>query len=582
MYKSLIATLLIALAFPFPASALVKTNESGNTIVDKREYPIIFIHGAAGAELEKGGTNLWPAYLGGLINDSGALQMALNSDGKTDCCGEVTAPRVMRYASGYDSMNMGMIGVYQGFYDYMDALGYGYEEASKDGKVYYDFTYDWRKDNRDHTKSLDVKVRNVLKETKADKVILIGHSMGGLQARLYMKDPKRAANVGGVIFIGTPHHGAPQVYSAYTEGYNFGNPKVSSSRMWEVMKNWPAGYQLLPDYPAVQDDETGKFWTLEDMYVNGGFFSSQEYNHAVGGWMGHGEQKYLPKSGLPNAQFAKDTIAFHKYLGDSVDKYPWVKYYHIAGDGKPTLQYLRVAKETRPGFDLPILVVERVETNNGDGTVAAAGAKIEGVEEHIKVIGEHAALPGIPAVTKNVTRMREIINNETFRYGISELIKTYAEGELPTLATYKKSGGPSDTQKDAQRSLVEAIFTTLFMGVPDEKKIQLRDEVRDRAVRSFENATVNIHIAAEGTQEEDTMYLVIKGFQVVDSGSGTIDGASVTVTVDNYTTLRAIAHHQTSAQEALRAGSISFSGTGAIEGLKSKMMTWFLRYGYRK
>jgi len=65
-------------------------------------YPIIFVHGAAGSELDKGGTNLWPGSIGGIINDSSAAQMALNSDGKTDCCGKVTATKVLRYGAGYD------------------------------------------------------------------------------------------------------------------------------------------------------------------------------------------------------------------------------------------------------------------------------------------------------------------------------------------------------------------------------------------------------------------------------------------------------------------------------------------------
>lgn len=579
MRNFLLSFFFFSLLVPQVASALVKT-VGEHTVTDKRDYPIIFIHGAAGAELEKGGTNLWPAYLGGLINDTVALQMALNSDGKTDCCGEVLAPRVMRYASGYESVK-GLAAVYQGFYDYMANEGYGYEDPSEDGKVFYDFAYDWRKDNRSHTKALEVKVHNVLKETKADKVILIGHSMGGLQARLFMKDAKRASKVAGVIFIGTPHHGAPQVYYAYTEGYNFGNPKVSPTRMWEVMKNWPAGYQLLPDYPAVQDDETGKFWTIEDMYVNGGFYSSQEYSHAQGGWTGHGVEKYLPKSGLPNSAFAKDTIAFHQYLGESVDKYPWVRYFHIAGDGKPTLQYLVAKKVTRPGMDLPVLELTRVETNNGDGTVATRGAQIEGVEEYIKVTGEHAALPGIPAVTDHVTRMREMLNNETFRYGISELIKDYAEGELPTLAGYKRSSGRSQTQSEAQGDLISGIFRMLFWGQPDEEKIKLRDQVRDRAVRSFENAVVNVHIPAEGTQEEDTMYLVIKNFKVIASGHGEIKPATVDVWTDGYTTVRDIAHRNISAKSALQQGKISFEGTGAIEGFKSKILEWVLRYGNR-
>jgi pimeloyl-ACP methyl ester carboxylesterase len=578
MSKFLIVLFVAILILPQTTSALVKKVGEA-TVTDVRDYPIIFIHGAAGSELEVAGNNLWPAYAGGLVNDSPALQLALNSDGKTDCCGIVTAPRVLRYASGYDSIGAGLVGIYAGFYDYMDAAGYAFEQPKEDGKVFYDFVYDWRKDNRDWTRALDLKVNLVLKETKADKVILIGHSMGGLQARLYMKDAKRAAKVASVIFIGTPHHGAPQVYWAYTEGYNFGNPKIGINRMWEVMKNWPAGYQLLPDYPAVQD-ESGKFWTLKQMYAIPDFYSEQEYQHTLDSATGR-NATYHPTAGLPNHRLAEDQLAFHQNLGNSVDKYPWVKYFHIAGGGQTTLQYVRAKREIRPGFDLPVLVLERVESKNGDGTVAAAGAKIDGVDEYVTVTGEHAALPGLPAVTAHVTRYREQVNNETFRFGIADLIKTYAEGELSTLAGYKKAGS-AQTQSKAQGDLIESIFRLLFTGQPDKEKIKLRDELRDRAVHAFENALVNVHISAEGAQEADTMYLVIKNFQVVESGHGEISPATVDVNVDSYTTLRALAHHEISAKNAYQSGKATFSGAGAIEGLKSKILQWVVRYGFGK
>ena len=231
---------------------------------------------------------------------------------------------------------------------------------------------------------------------------------------------------------------------------------------------------------------------------------------------------------------------------------------------------------------MPVLVLERFENTHGDGTVAKAGSLIEGVDEFVTVTGEHAALPGLPSVTNKVTGSREQINNEIFRYGISELIKTYAEAELPRLASYKNSSGRTQTQSDAQGDLLEGIFRTLFMGQPDEEKIKLRDQVRDRAVCSFENASVNIRIAVEGTEEADTMYLIIKNFKVVESGHGEISPATVTVDVASYTALRDIAHRKITAQNAMKIGTLSFSSTGAIESLKSKIFEWVVRYGFSK
>ncbi|MEK7628009.1 MAG: alpha/beta fold hydrolase [Patescibacteria group bacterium] len=581
--KNILAFLLLvavlASAVPVPAFALTKKIETAGspyTIVDKRDYPIIFIHGAAGAELEKNGASLWPGNLGGVVNDSAAAQLALNSDGKTDCCGTIDAPRIMKYASGYDSVGAGFISVYAGFYTYMEEQGFGYEKKH-DGKVFYDFVYDWREDNRTWTKDLDKKVDQVLKETGAEKVYLIGHSMGGLQARLYMKDAGRAKKVAGVIFLGTPHHGAPQVYWAYTYGYNFGNPKVGITRMWEVMKNWPAGYQLLPDYPTVQD-ESGKFWTLDQMYSGGTFYSEQEYSHKIDGAMQR--KDYLMTSGLPNTRFAKDAVEFHKYLGDSVDKYPGVKYVHIAGTGQKTLQYLEATMVNRPGFDLPILTMKRIENTHGDGTVAAAGAKIEGVDEYLTVVGEHAALPGIPEVTGHITRLRESWNDEKARVALARKVKAYAENRLPQLEAMRSAGLSSGAKPaDNETSLVSILFRALFFGAPDEQKIKQRDDLRRYVAKIFEDGNVNVKILASDGRSEEDLFAVIRGFKVIETGTGIASPQRALVTVKDYATFEALTNGNMDARDALKSGAISLSGGGLIDGLKTKVYSWWLKYG---
>jgi len=97
---------------------------------------------------------------------------------------------------------------------------------------------------------------------------------------------------------------------AYTYGYNFGNTKVSDTRMWEVMKNWPAGYQLLPDYPSIQDDATGKFWTM-DQLLAGQFYSEQEYQHTTG-WRDGRVATYSPEPGLRMQRSQKMHLRFTK------------------------------------------------------------------------------------------------------------------------------------------------------------------------------------------------------------------------------------------------------------------------------
>lgn len=575
----LVATLLFHPALAF---ALVKT-VGENTIVDPREYPIIFVHGAAGSELDRGGTNLWPGYIGGVVNDSNAAMMALESDGKSDCCGAVTATKVMRYGGGYD---LGFIDaqfapVYQGFYDYMAKEGYGFEEPIE-GRVFYDFVYDWRKDNRMGRKSLDVKVNQVLKETKADKVILVGHSMGGLQIRLYMNDEKHAKKVAGVIFLATPHHGAPQVYWAYTYGYNFGNTKVSDTRMWEVMKNWPAGYQLLPDYPALQDAETGKFWTMDQQLATD-FYSEQEYSHAQGGWM-QNDKSYRPHAGLPQPKFAKDALAFHQNeLGDSVKKYPWVKYYMVAGTGQDTVQYFTARKETRPGFDLPILVLQKVKTKNGDGTVPTAGAKIEGVDEHVTVVGEHGAIPGTPAAQRHVTSYRKTINEEVFREGLIDKVRRAGQPHLRRLeSTAQAAASESAAQEDGPAGAALKLLMSFIKGAPDPEKIKQRNNLRKSLFIAFRNAQVNVQIVGADGAAVDTLYAIVGDFKLKEIGLGEISPSTVTVKVAGYEVLDGLADGSVNAFDAYTDGRVVITGSSLVEKLKFKIASWVAKYGFAR
>ncbi len=59
------------------------------------------------------------------------------------------------------------------------------------------------------TTELDACIEHVRSVTGADRVILIGYSMGGLAARSYLVDHLRDHHVKRLITIGTPHDGSP-------------------------------------------------------------------------------------------------------------------------------------------------------------------------------------------------------------------------------------------------------------------------------------------------------------------------------------------------------------------------------------
>ena len=65
----------------------------------------------------------------------------------------------------------------------------------------------WR-DMETSTENLSKKVDEMRIKLKIDKVILVGHSMGGMIARNYVQSRGGAANVRGMVTLGSPHHGS--------------------------------------------------------------------------------------------------------------------------------------------------------------------------------------------------------------------------------------------------------------------------------------------------------------------------------------------------------------------------------------
>lgn len=65
----------------------------------------------------------------------------------------------------------------------------------------------WR-DLESLTEELAKRVDELKIRLKVEKVILVGHSMGGIIARNYVQNRGGAANVLGMITLGSPHHGS--------------------------------------------------------------------------------------------------------------------------------------------------------------------------------------------------------------------------------------------------------------------------------------------------------------------------------------------------------------------------------------
>src|SRR5215216_1719058 len=123
------------------------------------------------------------------------------------------------------------------------------------GETYLEFPYDWRRDNRVAARKLqrliDEKLHAQRQRNPDAKVILIGHSMGGLIARWYLECLGGWQDARALITFGTPHRGSLNAADFLVNGFvkKLGPLKVAD--LSQLLRSLTSVYQLLPIYPCV-------------------------------------------------------------------------------------------------------------------------------------------------------------------------------------------------------------------------------------------------------------------------------------------------------------------------------------------
>lgn len=127
-----------------------------------------------------------------------------------------------------------------------------------DGPVnFIEFGYDWRRDNRASAFALKRLVDRELEKWRATpagegaKLILVGHSMGGLVARYFVDVLDGWRDTRMVITYGTPHRGSLDALSYLHEGFR----KFGILDLTDVLRSCASVYQLLPVYPCVESSD---------------------------------------------------------------------------------------------------------------------------------------------------------------------------------------------------------------------------------------------------------------------------------------------------------------------------------------
>ncbi len=108
--------------------------------------------------------------------------------------------------------------------------------------------YDWRKSVSDSANNYLIPwIDRARKQSGSEKVVLVGHSMGGLVARSYIQSSTYRGDVERLITLGTPHRGAADAYYSWEGGEMNWDPvanAVFAVYLWYLQHVHPFQTQL--------------------------------------------------------------------------------------------------------------------------------------------------------------------------------------------------------------------------------------------------------------------------------------------------------------------------------------------------
>jgi pimeloyl-ACP methyl ester carboxylesterase len=130
----------------------------------------------------------------------------------------------------------------------------------KAGENFFEFPYDWRRDNRYSAARLQKQADVWLKAWReksgnADaRLILVGHSMGGLISRYFIEVLGGWQQTRALITFGTPYRGAAKALGVLVNGAEKAFGLIDATAM---VRSLTSAYQLLPTYKCF-DEGDGK------------------------------------------------------------------------------------------------------------------------------------------------------------------------------------------------------------------------------------------------------------------------------------------------------------------------------------
>jgi hypothetical protein len=347
---------------------------------------IVLLPGILGSELhDEQGRQVWslrgPGMLRGLFTLGNSLtRLLLKAD---DLTGDVASDGIRAVGMIQDLVLL------PGFWR-MD----GYTQLSKvlrssltvtPGENFFEFPYDWRRDNRVHARRLRAESGEWLKRWRQRsgnpdaKLILIAHSMGGLISRYFLEVEGGWKDSRALITMGTPYRGAVEPLNRLVNGVDVGLGPFSPD-FRGLAQSFPSCYQLSANWKA--------------------------FNPGDGQWVRPFDALHL----LPGLDptLAAGARSFHDEIADAVRRNradpAWEQHgyavYPVVGTRQPTLQ----SCSARPG-GMDVSHLHRGVEMDGDGSVSQGSATPEEFPvsaQRMFAAATHGALQGSEAVLHQI------------------------------------------------------------------------------------------------------------------------------------------------------------------------------------
>jgi pimeloyl-ACP methyl ester carboxylesterase len=218
---------------------------------------VVLLPGLIDSVLSKDGKPLWgtsPGALWGIVagENPAKLRLTAADDGQEDL-GDGIVPTALVpnpelvpglwKQGGYSILSQALV----------DRLGLD------PGENYFEFPYDWRRDNRVAAMRLAKDASAWLstwrsRSGNADaKLVLIAHSMGGLVGRYFVECLEGWRSVRTLVSFGTPYRGSGNALDFLCNGFKWKVGPLSLFEGTAALRSFDSVYQLLPAYRFVGD-----------------------------------------------------------------------------------------------------------------------------------------------------------------------------------------------------------------------------------------------------------------------------------------------------------------------------------------